>query len=133
MAHGLEGRVPFLDTGFVDFAMGIDPKLKLKQPGGSEKALLRSAASAVLPREISERPKLEFSEGSATDILLEEYAAARVSDHDFARREKLFPLDTPRTKEEMLYRSIFEELFPGEPARRTVSRWGDTAPQAWLS
>jgi asparagine synthase (glutamine-hydrolysing) len=55
MAHGLEGRVPFLDTGFVDFAMGIDPKLKLKQPGGSEKALLRSAASAVLPREISER------------------------------------------------------------------------------
>jgi asparagine synthase (glutamine-hydrolysing) len=133
MAHGLEGRVPFLDVEFVDFVMGLDPRLKLRQPGSLEKALLRSAAEQVLPREIAQRPKLEFSQGSATDVVLEQYAAARVTDHDMAYAADEFPLDTPRNKEELLYRSIFEELFPGEPARRTVSRWVVPSPQPMLS
>jgi asparagine synthase (glutamine-hydrolysing) len=133
MAHGIEGRVPFLDLDFVSFAMKLDPNLKLRQPRGLEKALLRAAADAIIPRDISQRPKAEFSQGSATDIVLEEYAGARVSDHDFSRRGQLFPVDTPRTKEEMLYRSIFAELFPDESARKTVARWQVPSPQAWLS
>jgi asparagine synthase (glutamine-hydrolysing) len=133
MAHGLEGRVPFLDTAFVDFAMSLDPLLKLRQAGGLEKALLRYAAEKVLPREIAQRPKLEFSQGSATDVILEQYAAARVTDHDMAGAAARFPIDTPKTKEELLYRSIFEELFPGEPARRTVSRWVVPSPPPMLS
>ncbi len=68
MAHGLEGRVPFLDVDFVDFAMGLDPALKVRAPRGLEKALLRAAACHLLPERIAARPKLEFSEGSATDV-----------------------------------------------------------------
>jgi asparagine synthase (glutamine-hydrolysing) len=133
MAHGLEGRVPFLDVAFVDYAMSLDPRLKLRQPHGLEKALLRSAAEQVLPREIAQRPKLEFSQGSATDVVLEQYAAARVTDHDLAGAAARFPVDTPNTKEELLYRSIFEEIFPGEPARQTVSKWVVPSPQPMLS
>jgi hypothetical protein len=35
-------------------------------------------------------------------------------------------VDTPQTKEGFCYRRIFEELFPGEPLRRTVGRWRGT-------
>jgi asparagine synthase (glutamine-hydrolysing) len=129
MAHGLEGRVPFLDLDFVDFVMGLDPSLKLRRPHGLEKGILRAAAEQLLPREIAQRPKLEFSQGSATDLVLEQYAEAKVTDQDMARAAIRFPLETPRSKEELLYRSIFEGLFPGEPARRTVSRWVVPSPQ----
>jgi len=133
MAHGLEGRVPFLDVAFVDWAMGLDPKLKLRKPGVLEKQLLRQAAERLLPKAIAQRPKLEFSQGSASERLLERQAEARISDRDLASAARRFPADTPRTKEELLYRVIFDDLFPGEAMRRTVSRWHVPRPPAMLS
>lgn len=123
MAHGLEGRVPFLDVDFVAWAMSLSPELKFHREPGSEKRLLRDAAALVLPDAIARRPKLEFSQGSSADELLSSYAASRVSDRDLARAQQRFVIDTPRTKEELLYRLIFDQLFPGEAARRTVQRW----------
>jgi asparagine synthase (glutamine-hydrolysing) len=123
MAHGLEGRVPFLDFEFVAWAMSLAPELKLQRPGVPEKRLLRAAATTLLPTEIAWRPKLEFSEGSSADALLASYAEGRISDRDLSRAEMLFPVDTPRNKEELLYRLIFGEHFRGEAARRTVQRW----------
>jgi len=133
MAHGLEGRVPFLDVAFVDWAMGLDPKLKLREPGVLEKRLLRQAAEQLLPKEIAERPKLEFSQGSASESLLEQHAEACISDRDLASAGRRFPIDSPRTKEELLYRVIFDDLFPGEAMRRTVSRWHVPRPPAMVS
>jgi asparagine synthase (glutamine-hydrolysing) len=123
MAHGLEGRVPFLDVEFVDWAMSLAPELKLHRPGFSEKHLLRAAGSELLPAEIAHRSKLEFAEGSGATALLSAYAETQVSDGDLTRAGRLFPEDPPRTKEELLYRRIFGELFPGDAVRRTVSRW----------
>jgi len=133
MAHGLEGRVPFLDTAFVDWAMNLDPKLKVRDPKLIEKRLLRQAAEQVLPHDIAWRPKLEFSQGSASDSLQGQHADASVTDGDFAAAARRFPIDTPRSKEEFLYRVVFEDLFPGEAMRRTVARWDVPRPPAMVS
>jgi asparagine synthase (glutamine-hydrolysing) len=123
MAHGLEGRVPFLDVEFVDFAMNIAPELKLQRRGVVEKQLLRAGANQLLPAEIAHRSKLEFADGSGATELLHAYAETEVSDGDLACAAQLFSADPPKTKEELLYRRIFAELFPGEAVRRTVQRW----------
>ena len=123
MAHGLEGRVPFLDTEFVAWSMAIDPRLKLWPNGALEKRLLRTAFQSVLPSEIVARKKLEFSAGSGVEALLAEYADDHVTDRDLAVAGARFPVDPPATKEEVLYRRVFEEFFPGTWPLANVQRW----------
>jgi asparagine synthase (glutamine-hydrolysing) len=127
MAHGIEGRVPFLDVAFIDHAMRLDPELKLRR-GRPEKWLLRMAVSDLLPPEIVWRTKQEFAEGSGSPALLAAYAEQAVTDADFACRHTLFPEDTPTTKQAFAFRRIFEQRFPGEARRRTVGRWRGRAP-----
>jgi asparagine synthase (glutamine-hydrolysing) len=127
MAHGLEGRVPFLDAGFVAWSMGLDPRLKLWGAGTLEKGLLREAFRSVLPPEIVARRKVEFSAGSGIDALLADQAERRVSDRDLARAGARFTVDPPATKEEVLYRRMFEEFFPGTWPQANVQRWRPSA------
>lgn len=58
MAHGVEGRFPFLDPRVVDFASRIPPGMKLK--GLREKHVLREAARGLLPPEIGARVKQPY-------------------------------------------------------------------------
>lgn len=58
MAHGIEGRFPFLDHRLVEFAASLPVEQKLK--GLEEKHLLRSVARDLLPREIVDRPKQPY-------------------------------------------------------------------------
>jgi asparagine synthase (glutamine-hydrolysing) len=58
MAHSLETRMPFLDRGVVDFALGLPSNLKLR--GREEKYLLRRLAHHLPPR-IAERRKQGLS------------------------------------------------------------------------
>lgn len=134
MAHGLEGRVPFLDTEFAAWSMDIDPELKLWGAGALEKRLLRAAFEARLPAEISRRRKQEFGTGSGVEPLLFEYAESRVTDRDLAGAAARFPIDPPASKEEVLYRHVFEGLFPGRWPLANVQRWrplgcGDGSPR----
>jgi len=130
MAHGLEGRVPFLDVAFLAWAMALDPIEKLHRPDRPEKWLLRRAVQDLLPSEIVWRAKQEFAEGCGSEQILKQHGGHAVTDADFGRAAERFPADTPTTKEAFLYRRIFEEMFPGEPLRRTVGRWLDTAVSA---
>ena len=123
MAHGLEGRVPFLDVEFLDWAMSLDPRLKLRPAKTLEKRLLRRAFDGYLPPEILKRPKQEFSRGSGADPVFLEYAEQKIADSELMRASHEFPADTPTTKEELLYRRIFEDLFPGDSPRASVQRW----------
>jgi asparagine synthase (glutamine-hydrolysing) len=123
MAHGLEGRVPFLDTDFVAWCMSLDPRLKLWSPGTLEKGLLREAFRAMLPAEIVARRKLEFSAGSGVEVLLAQHAEQLVTDRDLSRARAHFTVDPPGTKEEVLYRRIFDEFFPGRWPQANVQRW----------
>src|SRR5207247_8157074 len=58
MAHGLEVRSPFLDTRLVDFALRLEPRLKVR--GLRLKRVLRPALRGVVPDEILRRPKKGF-------------------------------------------------------------------------
>ncbi len=58
MAHGLEGRSPFLDHEFMAFAAAIPARQKMR--GTRTKSLLKSALEPWLPREILYRPKMGF-------------------------------------------------------------------------
>jgi asparagine synthase (glutamine-hydrolysing) len=51
---------------------------------------------------------------------LKEIAEREVSDQMFASAANRYPYNTPTTKEGYRYRMIFEELFPGEAAEKTV-------------
>ncbi len=58
MAHGVEGRFPFLDHRVVTFAAGLHPGLKLR--GLDEKSILRKAARGLVPDAIIARPKQPY-------------------------------------------------------------------------
>ena len=58
MAHGIEGRFPFLDHRLVEFAAGLPPEMKLK--GLTEKHILREATKDLLPPAIGKRTKQPY-------------------------------------------------------------------------
>jgi len=58
MAASVEGRVPFLDHKFVELAMSIPQKIKIKN--GTLKHILKKAVRGVIPDAIIDRPKQGF-------------------------------------------------------------------------
>ncbi|WP_027998479.1 asparagine synthase (glutamine-hydrolyzing) [Sinorhizobium arboris] len=58
MAHGIEGRFPFLDHRLVEFAARLPPEMKLK--GLVEKHVLREATKDLLPPAIGRRTKQPY-------------------------------------------------------------------------
>ena len=115
-AWGVEGRVPFLDKDFVDYSMNLDPNLKMIDSVKIEKHILRDSFKGYLPDDILWRQKEQFSDGVGYRWIdsLKEYADSSVSEKDFKNKEKIFPLNTPKSKEEFLFRRIFEKHFPGD-------------------
>ena len=122
MAWGIEGRVPFLDKEFMDVAMRINPKDKMIHGERMEKWVLRKAFERYLPESVVWRQKEQFSDGVGYNWIdtLKEVVASQVHDDMLTNAAHRFPTQTPRTKEEYYYRSIFEEHFPSEAAALTV-------------
>lgn len=122
MAWGIEGRVPFLDKEFMDVAMRINPKDKMITPERMEKWVLRKAFEDELPASVAWRQKEQFSDGVGYSWIdkLKELVNEKVSDEQLANAKFRFPQQTPTSKEEYYYRSIFEEHFPSEAAALTV-------------
>lgn len=127
-AWGVEGRVPFLDKEFIDVAMNLNPDLKLCPIVGEnkriEKWILREAFKDMLPKEIVWRQKEQFSDGVGYNWIdtLRKMTSELVTDEQFASAKKRFAINTPATKEEYFYRSIFASHFPSESASRCVPR-----------
>jgi len=121
-AWGVEARVPFLDTRFLDVAMSINPADKMVQPGKIEKQILREAFEHLLPAEIAWRQKEQFSDGVGYGWIdaVKDHAAKQVSDADMSRAAGRFPFNTPVSKEAYYFRSIFEQHFPLASAAQTV-------------
>lgn len=122
MAWGVEARVPFLDTEFLDVAMRMDATAKMAGGGRIEKAILREAFRGWLPDSILWRQKEQFSDGVGYGWIdaLKAHAEAKVSDAALAGAAVRFPVNPPQTKEAYLYRALFERWYPGEAAARTV-------------
>lgn len=121
-AWGVEGRVPFLDTQFLDVAMRTNPSAKMCQGDTIEKKIVREAFADMLPEEVAWRQKEQFSDGVGYNWIdtLKQLTADMVSDDDMAHAAERFPINPPRNKEEYYYRSIFAEHFPSDAAARSV-------------
>jgi len=127
---GIEGRVPFLDKEFMDVAMRLNPKDKMIIAGQSspkdkqamEKWVLREAFGDMLPEAVAWRQKEQFSDGVGYSWIdtLKEMVNREVTDEQLANAKYRFPIQTPTSKEEFYYRSIFEEHFPSDAAALTV-------------
>ncbi|HAP95885.1 asparagine synthase B [Epilithonimonas hominis] len=122
MAWGIEGRVPFLDKEFMDVAMTINPKDKMVTPERMEKWVLRKAFEDLLPESIAWRQKEQFSDGVGYSWIdtLKQVAEDEVTDEMMANAKFRFPINTPMSKEEYRYRTIFESHFPSDSAASCV-------------
>jgi len=138
MSWGLEARLPFLDTEFVNTCINIPKDLKgtLKNTPKPrmEKYILRKAFDVndengdpvYLPSDILWRQKEQFSDGVGYGWIdyLKEYTEKQVDNlygESYKIRNLKYPVNTPDTKEAFYYRMIFNELFPGRES--TVKKW----------
>lgn len=121
-AWGVEARVPFLDKEFMDIAMRFNPEEKMAKNGRMEKWSLRKAFESYLPESIAWRQKEQFSDGVGYLWIdtLKQQASLKVTDEQLLNAAAIFPINTPRNKEEYLYRTIFSELFPSDSAALCV-------------
>ncbi|MCL6272572.1 asparagine synthase B [Muricauda sp. 2012CJ35-5] len=121
-AWGIEGRVPFLDKEFMDVAMRINPKDKMINGERMEKWVVRKAFESYLPESVAWRQKEQFSDGVGYSWIdtLKQLVEDEVSDKQLANALYKFPIQTPTTKEEYYYRSIFEGHFPSDAAALSV-------------
>lgn len=121
-AWGVEGRVPFLDKDFMDVAMRLNPEDKRPKEGRIEKWVLRKAFEEMLPESIAWRQKEQFSDGVGYSWIdtLKDITSKAVTDDQLANAKYRFPINTPMTKEEYYYRSIFSEHFPSDSAASCV-------------
>ncbi|TXN34882.1 asparagine synthase B [Flagellimonas hymeniacidonis] len=121
-AWGIEGRVPFLDKEFMDVAMRINPKDKMINGERMEKWVVRKAFESYLPQSVAWRQKEQFSDGVGYSWIdtLKGLVEVEVSDEQLANAHFKFPIQTPTSKEEYYYRSIFEGHFPSDAAALSV-------------
>jgi asparagine synthase (glutamine-hydrolysing) len=128
LAWGVELRVPFLDTNFVNYAMNIRPEERMitKKNQSIEKYILRAAfADGYLPDEVLWRQKEQFSDGVGYSWInsIRSVASSHISDEEFELASKLYPVNTPISKEGFYYRKIFQEMFPHQTCAKTVKQW----------
>ena len=121
-AWGIEGRVPFLDKEFMDVAMRINPQDKMINGERMEKWVIRKAFENYLPESVTWRQKEQFSDGVGYSWIdtLKELVDQEVSDAQLKNAKNKFPIQTPTTKEEYYYRSIFTQHFPSDTAALCV-------------
>lgn len=121
MAWGVEARVPFLDQEFIETAIAVHPELKLKD--SVEKWILREAFNdenePYLPKDILWRQKEQFSDGVGYSWIdgLKEMTENAITDEDFEENKDALGV---KSKEELYYKRIYNELFPEDIG---IKRW----------
>lgn len=87
MAHAVEGRYPYLDHEFIEFAARLPRRVKLRSL--KDKFVLRGAYADKLPKEVWDRPKVAyqspdlkafFNNGQVPDYVEELMAPERIAD-----------------------------------------------------
>ena len=126
MSWGVEVRVPFLDKRFLETAIPIRPDLKIRESEEGkpkiEKYILRKAfvesmnpkGYKYLPDSVLWRQKEQFSDGVGynwVDSLIKE-TEKNIEDNEMLGLDNKYRINTPKTKEALYYRKIYEELFP---------------------
>ncbi len=121
MANTIELRVPFEDKNFLNYIMSIHPRhkmIKMDSEQTIEKYILRKSFDIdnMLPNDVLYRQKMQFSDGVSStkeNVInaLKQHANTVITDDEFNNKDNLYPIHTPLTKEGLLYRKIFENVF----------------------
>ena len=116
--QGLEPRTPFLDRDFVTFYLSIPVEYRFNTNKIQEKYLFRKAFDKdYLPKEVLWRKKEAFSDGVSSkerswyQIIDELVSKQTKVKYDL---DKVFMHNSPETMEQLYYRTIFEQLYPGQ-------------------
>jgi asparagine synthase (glutamine-hydrolysing) len=123
--NSLEARVPFSDSDFVKYVMGIKPTLKMNHENVGKHLLRKSFEEGnYLPKHILYREKAAFSDavGHRSVDFLKELAEEKYTDHEFEQK-KLQYKETPLSKEALMYREIFDSLFDKSRGNLIPSYW----------
>lgn len=126
LAWSVETRVPFGDQSMLDVVMNLDPKYKMWNNDGIEKSSLRMAfddkKNPYLSNNILWRVKEQFSDGVGYGWInsLKEYANITVNDAEIKNATDTYPINTPRTKEEYLYRKLFNKYYYKDTCIKTL-------------
>ncbi|ARR74957.1 glutamine-hydrolyzing asparagine synthase [Mimivirus AB-566-O17] len=105
LASGIECRVPFLDKNVVEYALRIDPLLKMHKVDGEslpEKYILRRAFKDLLPPEITWRVKDQFSDAVGYNWITELKKYADINTINFTEDEP---------NETVMYRNLYNTAF----------------------
>ena len=123
MSESLEARTPFLDRELIDFAQSIPATLKLRRTdpdapdstgGITEKWILRTACSDLLPADLVWRKKAQFDEGSGTVDALQRALRSMLGGEGPVSRDD----------EAALYARLLDERFEEpEMIRRNAGEW----------
>jgi asparagine synthase (glutamine-hydrolysing) len=136
MRHGVEARVPFLDTAFVAVGLSVPPELKLvpdREGRWIEKWILRKAVEDLLPAEIVWRRKEQFDEGSGVVDLLREVMPRLVATVDPAAEQATAGARL-RSPEEALYHGLLRESSArSDLILANVARWTYDRPTVLAS
>ena len=116
---GLEVRVPFLDKSFLRMYMSIPPEYKMAG-NRIEKYLLRKAFDRdnLLPNDVLWRSKEGMSDGVSSKTkswyeIIGEKASSLYSDEDLENAKNTYKFNTPKSKESLYFRDIFNKHYPG--------------------
>jgi len=116
--QGLEPRTPFLDRDFVTFYLSIPVEYRFNTNKIQEKYLFRKAFDKdYLPKEVLWRKKEAFSDGVSSkerswyQIIDELVSKQTKVKYDL---EKVYIHNSPETMEQLYYRTIFDNLYPGQ-------------------
>jgi len=127
MRHGIEARVPFLDTDVIAMAQSVPPDVKLFSDGNGrriEKWILRKAFEDLLPSDIVWRNKEQFDEGSGMTDLLPSILEKTTAGIELKSQQARFSNDRLRSSEECFYHSLLREQFPqAQTILANVGRW----------
>ena len=112
---GIDVKQPFLDKGFVSFALSISPELKVRQHGEIKygKWLLRKAFETFLPPEVVWQGKRPIEVGSGF-AKLRETIASRISDSEFSRVKSGCPVKFI-TRDHLFYYLVYRQVVGDIP------------------
>jgi len=121
---GMEAQLPYLDSEFKEFAVEIDPELKVQVERGQMwgKWIIRKAFENILPEEIVWRVKTPIEAGSGTAALTTIFNSI-ISDVYFREKmEKYLDEDkvTIRDKEQLFYYEVYRRMV-GVPHPKDIA------------
>jgi asparagine synthase (glutamine-hydrolysing) len=85
MAHGIEGRLPFLDTDVLSFAYGLPDELYFHE--NREKGLLREGFKHMLPKDVIQKTKQSFMSPPVNRFMMEKEVKEMVEQYLFQNKK----------------------------------------------